>query len=144
MNSVSVIAPTALNMAYTSGEAWPFEKIRWSLLGSFGLFQSYCKYRVVRTAMRSAADIEDVGCPEPAAVLERMESTRSCCPSWRANSRSVVASASVVTVISLPTTCEWHLPRRNFAGPGVYSTLSLSVCRNRVEKQPVRPAGGDR
>src|SRR4029077_10682386 len=67
--------------------------------------------------MRSAADIEEVGWPEPAAVLHRMESTRSCCPSWRANSRSVVASASVVTVISLPTTCEWHVPRRNFAGP---------------------------
>src|ERR1700687_4675546 len=67
--------------------------------------------------MRSAADIEEVGCPEPAAVLHRMESTRSCCPNWRANSRSVVASASVVTVISLPTTLEWHVPRRNFAGP---------------------------
>src|SRR6266849_5870694 len=37
-----------------------------------------------------------------------MESTRSCWPSWRANSRSVVASASVVTVISLPTTQEWR------------------------------------
>src|SRR5712664_375446 len=56
----------------------------------------------MRTATRSAADIDEVGWPEPAAVLQRIESTRSCCPSWRANSRSVVASASVVTVISLP------------------------------------------
>jgi hypothetical protein len=45
------------------------------------LLQSYCRYLVMSTAMRSAADIEEVGCPEPAAVLQRMESTRSCCPS---------------------------------------------------------------
>src|SRR5687767_1905081 len=35
------------------------------------------------TAMRSAADIDDVGCPLPAALEERTESTRSCCPSSR-------------------------------------------------------------
>src|ERR1700680_2202130 len=29
----------------------------------------------------SAADIEDVGCPEPAAVVLRILSTRSCCAS---------------------------------------------------------------
>jgi hypothetical protein len=58
----------------------------------------------MRTPMRSADDIEEVGWPEPAAVLQRIESTRSCCPNCRANSRSVVASVSVVTVISLPTT----------------------------------------
>src|SRR5438105_11201469 len=50
--------------------------------------------------MRSAADIEEVGWPDPAAVLQRMESTRSCWPSWRANSRSVVAMVSV-TAMSL-------------------------------------------
>ena len=48
--------------------------------------------------MRSAADIEDVGWPDPAAVLQRMESTRSCWPSWRANSRSVVATVSVTAM----------------------------------------------
>src|SRR5712692_2687483 len=81
--------------------------------------------------MRSAADIEEVGCPEPAAVLQRMESTRSCCPSWRANSRSVVASASVVTVISLPTTREWHVPRRNFAGPRrVFDAKSIGLWKS--------------
>ncbi|BCL26538.1 hypothetical protein GCM10017557_13970 [Streptomyces aurantiacus] len=31
--------------------------------------------------MRSAADIEEVGCPEPAAAAARTLSTRSCCPS---------------------------------------------------------------
>src|SRR5579859_7414027 len=55
----------------------------------------------MRTAIRSAADIDEVGWPEPAAVLQRIESTRSCWPSWRANSRSVVARVSV-TVMSLP------------------------------------------
>jgi hypothetical protein len=33
--------------------------------------------------MRSAADIEEVGCPDAAAELDRMESTLSCCPSSR-------------------------------------------------------------
>ena len=53
--------------------------------------------------MRSAADIEEVGWPEPAAVLQRMESTRSCWPSWRANSRSVVAIVSVTAMSLLGT-----------------------------------------
>ncbi|TWH70484.1 hypothetical protein JD77_05509 [Micromonospora olivasterospora] len=30
-NSWSVIAPTALKTEYSSGEAWPLEKTRWSL-----------------------------------------------------------------------------------------------------------------
>ena len=30
--------------------------------------------------MRSAADIDDVGCPDPAAELARIESIRSCRP----------------------------------------------------------------
>ena len=33
--------------------------------------------------MRSAAESDDVGCPEPAAVDERMLSTRSCRAIWR-------------------------------------------------------------
>src|ERR1700682_6020575 len=49
--------------------------------------------------------MDEVGWPEPAAVLHRIESTRNCWPSCRANSRSVVASVSV-TVISLPTTTQ--------------------------------------
>jgi hypothetical protein len=35
--------------------------------------------------MRSAADSEDVGCPEPAAVLQRTASTRSCAARRRAD-----------------------------------------------------------
>ena len=38
--------------------------------------------------MISAADIDEVGWPEPALVLERMLSTRSCWPSSRQKSRS--------------------------------------------------------
>ena len=53
--------------------------------------------------MRSAADIDDVGWPDPAAVLQRIESTRSCWPSWRANSRSVVAIVSVTAMSLLGT-----------------------------------------
>jgi hypothetical protein len=33
--------------------------------------------------MASAADMADVGCPEPAAAVDRIESIRSCWPSCR-------------------------------------------------------------
>src|SRR5258705_4439910 len=87
----------------------------------------------MRTAMRSAADIEEVGCPEPAAVLQRIESTRSCCPSWRANSRSVVASASVVTVISLPAT---HRVESSRSDGRIYVISSLSRYRKPLSAFP--------
>ena len=38
--------------------------------------------------MRSAADMDEVGWPDFAAALARMESTRSCCPSSRRRSVS--------------------------------------------------------
>ena len=41
--------------------------------------------------MRSAADIEDVGCPDFVTALARMESTRSCWPSSRQRSASVMS-----------------------------------------------------
>src|SRR3977135_1412394 len=72
--------------------------------------------------------MDEVGCPEPAAVLQRIESTRSCWPNWRANSRSVVASASVVTVISLPTTDEWR-PSRDPKIPGACVLLGCTLMR---------------
>src|SRR5438094_3790461 len=77
--------------------------------------------------MRSAADIEDVGWPEPAAVLHLMESTRSCWPSWRANSRSVVATVSV-TAMSLLGTCR---ARCRCRGICVDLTKSLSSAGRR-------------
>src|SRR5438105_3927242 len=40
--------------------------------------------------MRSAADIEDVGWPDPAALLHRIESTRSCWAMVRQKSWSVI------------------------------------------------------
>jgi hypothetical protein len=51
------------------GEAWPFENSGRSLLGFSGepLLgfsgepKSWCRYLVISTAMRSAADIDDVG-----------------------------------------------------------------------------------
>src|SRR5918999_2394308 len=42
------------------------------------------------TAMRSAADMEDVGCPELVTAAARTESTRSCCASSRQRSCSVM------------------------------------------------------
>ena len=45
------------------------------------------------TAIRSAADIEEVGWPEPAAAAARTESTRSCCASSCSCSRLMVSSA---------------------------------------------------
>src|ERR1700674_3339275 len=94
----------------------------------------------MRTAIRSAADIDEVGCPDPAAVLQRIESTRSCWPSCRANSRSVLASVSVVTVISLPTTDEWR-PSRDSKIPGsqrVYGVKSTDR-RAKVDSEPNTP-----
>ena len=52
--------------------------------------------------MRCAADIDDVGCPEPAAVVQRMLSTASCaaklvpelCPIVHVRLRSVVVSST--------------------------------------------------
>src|SRR5450759_2135149 len=79
----------------------------------------------MRTEIRSAADIEEVGWPEPAAVLQRIESTRSCWPSWRANSRSVVARVAV-TVISLPLHSRVaSLPRHEDHGTPACMALSL-------------------
>src|SRR5918999_5821405 len=51
------------------------------------------------TAMRSAADIDEVGWPDPAALLIRMESTRSCCP------RSRHCSCCVLMVLTLGANC---------------------------------------
>src|SRR4051794_16472931 len=81
-SSWSSTTPTALSIAYSRGDAWPLEKIRWSLFGLSG--RSTSKRRCpppISTAIRSAADIEEVGWPEFAAADARTESTRSCCPS---------------------------------------------------------------
>ena len=46
--------------------------------------------------MRSAAESEELGCPEPAALEERIESTRS----WRASSRYVSSAGRVGVVVA--------------------------------------------
>src|SRR5258706_8747161 len=48
--------------------------------------------------MRSAAESDEVGCPDPAAVEHRMLSARSCRASERYRSRRVAASLTVATV----------------------------------------------
>src|SRR5580700_10324346 len=78
--------------------------MRRSLLGKCGCDQSKRRYFASSTAMRSAADIEEVGCPEPAAVVQRMLSTRSCAAS---SFHSFSWSAIVHSTLS------WDLDRRS-------------------------------
>src|SRR5487761_867462 len=59
--------------------------MRWSLLA--------------RTAIRSAADMLDVGCPDPALVLARIPSTRIC---WATSPTK--SSAGSAPVSTLPVT----------------------------------------
>ena len=40
MSSASSIAPAARNIAYTSGDAWPLEKMRWSFASTSGRSKS--------------------------------------------------------------------------------------------------------
>src|SRR5258708_26427011 len=61
ISSSSETTPTALYTEYSSGDAWPLEKIRWSLLSLSGLSQSYRRWRPTSTASRSAADMLEVG-----------------------------------------------------------------------------------
>src|SRR5207248_6731417 len=68
------------------------------IVGSSGRDQSYCRWRLIRTAIRSAADIDEVGWPEPAAVLQRIESTRSCWPRSRRKSRSFLVGVSATAI----------------------------------------------
>src|SRR5215218_2683457 len=87
-SSSSSMTPTALSIAYSSGDAWPLENTTWSLLGSSGRSTSKRRCSAISTAIRSAADIDEVGWPDPAAADARTESTRSCCPSsahWAAS-----------------------------------------------------------
>src|SRR5829696_7760767 len=68
-------------MAYSTGQAWPLLKMSRSFVARRGLAQSKRRYFASSTAIRSAADIPEVGCPDPAAVVQRMLSTRSCAAS---------------------------------------------------------------
>jgi len=61
ISSSSEITPAALNIEYSSGEAWPLEKIRWSLAGLSACCQSYRRCRASSAAITSAADMLDVG-----------------------------------------------------------------------------------
>jgi hypothetical protein len=78
--------------------------MRWSLFGLCGLSKSYLKYLAMSTAMRSAADMEEVGCPDPAAVLLRILSTRNCVASsvhcWTCGSVCVVVNCSPLTKVT--------------------------------------------
>jgi hypothetical protein len=71
------------------------EKIRWSLAGERGASQSERRCRATSTATTSAADMLEVGWPEPALVLARIESTRS----WAASSATVSRSAAEGSVV---------------------------------------------
>jgi hypothetical protein len=55
---------------------------------SSGWPKSYRRYFEIRTAINSAADIDDVGWPDFGTALARMESMRSCCASSRQSTTS--------------------------------------------------------
>src|SRR5688500_16259645 len=65
--------------------------MRWSLLGWSGAAKSYRRWFAASTAIRSAADIDEVGWPLFAAAAARTESTRNCCPSSRSSSALTIA-----------------------------------------------------
>ena len=73
------------------------ENIKWSFAGLSGCPKSYRKCPASKTAMRSAAESVDVGCPEPAAVEHRMLSMRSCRARSRYSSIFVSVWAAVAT-----------------------------------------------
>ena len=80
------------------------------------------------TAIRSAADIEEVGWPEPAAADVRMESTRSCWPSSRRKSASwamTYAATSVLSLLSRPSIRSEKL-LANFSTPSRSSVCTTS------------------
>ena len=55
------------------GAAWPLERTNRSLAGLSGSVGSNCISRKNITETMSAADMQDVGCPEPASVVAVME-----------------------------------------------------------------------
>src|SRR6184192_1885060 len=70
--------------------------------------------------MRSAADSDDVGWPDPAAVEHRMLSARSCRASERYRSRRVAASLTVATTTPYRRKRAWtEYPRSNHGGDGM-------------------------
>lgn len=72
--------------------------------------------------MRSAADRLEVGWPEPAAVLARTESTRSCWASSKTWARSLsgpigwVDPCSAVITASFPEEHSYRMPATPWAG----------------------------
>jgi hypothetical protein len=71
------MAPTAFRIENMSGDAWPFDRTKRSFARPFGSATSYRRWSDHRTADRCAAESDDVGCPDPAAVELRIESTAS-------------------------------------------------------------------
>src|SRR5580765_7800164 len=76
--------------------------------------------------MRSAADMDEVGCPEFAAAAERTESTRSCCPSSRHCSYLSIRRSSRSPV---PAADDTHL---------VTASRAVNAGIERVSKEGVR------
>jgi hypothetical protein len=68
------------------------------LAGLRGSSESYLRCFAMSTDIRSAADMEEVGWPDPARVVARMLSTRSC---WASSRQKVVESPSGAVVIAL-------------------------------------------
>ncbi len=120
----SVIAPIAFRTENMSGEAWPFDRTNRSFASAFGSATSVRRWPAYRTASRWAADSDDVGCPEPAAVEHRMESTAS----WAASSfHSRTASCMVRLPLGrrsvLPASVAAYVRRSRFRLPTTLGRL---------------------
>src|SRR5919112_5628804 len=103
--------------------------------------------------MRSAADMDEVGCPEPAPELERMLSTLNCCASARHCSEPAVswlircATTDLLGRIPKSTDSVSPTPRWRFGNRPAARTVdptdggipALLESRGREEKYPDRP-----
>src|ERR1700680_4524992 len=73
----------------------------------------------------SAADIDEVGCPEPAAVVQRILSTRHC---WASCFHCCTWELVSVVVISSPHSCSSLVVRNHVSLCTVYNTFIL-LCK---------------
>src|SRR4051812_5423776 len=97
------------------------------------------------TASRSAADMLEVGWPEPALVEQRIESTRSWAASSATVAKSVVVSASMAVMPIFPPRGRAFVPSSEDAGRSPAWIMRLSAGRGRAQQRPVavRQLDGD-
>jgi hypothetical protein len=73
------MAPASLSAAHRMGAAWPLESTNRSACLPLGSPGSQCISSKKSTDMSSAIDMQVVGWPDPASLVEVMEWRRSFC-----------------------------------------------------------------